>query len=379
MNTAVDELGIGLMCFPGLESVVQSFSGYIDVVETEPQASWFKESPESDSFCFEPLFANFLANLPQPKIFHGVGFPVGGTFLPCRDHFETLNAHIRAVRPTYISEHLSFNKFCNMDGEINHTNFLLPPLQNEHGIQTAVRAIRQYKNQTSLPFAFETGCNYLQPRKGEMEDGEFVARIAEESDTYILLDLHNLMANEWNGRQQVKDFVAQLPPERIIEIHLAGGFFFNDYYLDAHSAISSGELLSLAHSIIEDLPCLKSIVFEMRPDPAGERSLSREESGNTLSENNIKKQLIEMNRLWDQRNKRSRNNRSYQRSRSSSPVDNTLIPEVWEYALGNVVTGQEDETHPLQYELMQDQGTEIIRDLLAGVQPSPQTMPALLT
>ncbi len=368
MNTDVDELGIGLMCFPGLESVVQSLSGYIDVVETEPQACWFKESPESDSFLFEPLFASFLANLPQPKIFHGIGFPVGGTFLPCRDHFETLNAHIRAVRPTYISEHLSFNKFCNMDGEINHTNFLLPPLQNHHGIETAVRAIRQYKNQTGLPFAFETGTNYLRPRKGEMEDGEFVARIAEESDTYILLDLHNLMTNELNGRQRVKDFVQQLPLERIIEIHLAGGLSFNDYYLDVHSGVSSAELLSLAHSIVESLPCLKSIVFEMHPHYFKEH----------LAENNIKKQLIEMNRLWDQRNKASRNNRFYQRSRSSSPVDNTLIPEVWEYALGNVVMGQEDETHPLQHELMQDEGTEIIRDLLAGIHTSPQTMPALL-
>jgi len=367
MNTDINELGIGLMCFPGLEAVVTSLSGYIDVVETEPQTTWFKESPESDSFCFDPHFAHFLADLPQPKIFHGIGFPVGGTFLPCRDHFETLNAHIRAVRPAYTSEHLSFNKFCNMEGEINHTNFLLPPLQNQHGVETAVRAIRQYKHQTGMPFAFETGTNYLQPRKGEMEDGEFVARIAEESDTYILLDLHNLMANELNGRQRVKDFVQQLPPERIIEIHLAGGFFFNDYYLDAHSGISSAELLSLTHSIIGNLPCLKAIVFEMRPD----------EFKDSLSEHHIKQQLLEMKRLWDHRNTTPRSSRLYERSRSNSPVDNTLIPEVWEYALGSVAIGQEDESHLLQYELMQDQGTEIIRDLISEFHTSPETAPAL--
>jgi hypothetical protein len=259
-----------------------------------------------------------------------------------------------------------------MEGEICPTNFLLPPLQNDHGIETAVRAIRQYKHQTGMPFAFETGANYLSPRKGEMEDGEFVARIAEASDSYILLDLHNLMANEMNGRQRVKDFVQQLPPERIIEIHLAGGFFFSDYYLDAHSGISSGELLSLTSSIVENLPCLKTIVFEMHP----------EEYRTELSESNVKGQLIEMKRLWDQRNRASHHNRSYQKSRNITPIDNTLIPEVWEYALGSVVMGQEDESHQLQYELMQDPGTEIIRDLIAGShssfphEPAPTLFPA---
>lgn len=362
MNKYVDELGIGLMCFPGLEPVVRALSGYIDVVETEPQASWFKESPESDTFCFEPCFTSFLSGLPQPKIFHGVGFPVGGTFLPNRNHFETLNAQIRAVSPTYISEHLSFNKFCNMEGEICPTNFLLPPLQNDHGIETAIRAIRQYKHQTGMPFAFETGANYLAPRKGEIEDGEFVARIAEESDSYILLDLHNLMANELNGRQPVKDFVQQLPPERIIEIHLAGEFFFSDYYLDAHSGISSGELLTLTGSIVENLPCLKTIVFEMHP----------EQFKDDLSEINVKEQLIAMKRLWDHRNKTPRHNKAYQRSRNAGPIDNTIIPEVWEYALGSVIMGQEDETHQLQYELMHDPGTGIIRDLLTETPTSIQ-------
>src|SRR5258707_13930331 len=107
MRLDVEELGVGLICFPGLETVVQSLSGYIDVVEIEPQTSWFTESTESDSFRFDPKFADALVAMPQPKVFHGVGFPVGGSLLPPKSHFETLNAHIRAVKPVYTSEHLS--------------------------------------------------------------------------------------------------------------------------------------------------------------------------------------------------------------------------------------------------------------------------------
>jgi len=75
-----------------------------------------------------------------------------------------------------------------------------------------------------------------------MEDGEFIARIAEESDAYILLDLHNLLTNQQNGRQPVKELLQQLPAERVIELR-----------------INSPELLPLADAIVPALPCLKSL------------------------------------------------------------------------------------------------------------------------
>lgn len=357
MRSDVKELGVGLICFPGLETVVQSLSGYIDVVEVEPQTSWFRESPESDSFRFDPQFAAALAAMPQPKIFHGVGFPVGGTLLPPGSHFETLNAHIRAVRPSYTSEHLSFNRYCDIEGNISQANFLLPPLQNDEGIRTAVRAIRHYKHQTGMPFAFETGTNYLQPRKGEMEDGEFVARIAEESDSCILLDLHNLLANQRNGRQPVRDFLRQLPLERIIELHLAGGSYYKDYYLDAHSGPCSPELLALTDEIVRDLPCLKSIVFEMLPDYFRQGETEKE----------LRQQLIAMKKIWDHRGLNRRLPRSSplpERQHSTKPVDNNIIPEVWEYALGNIANGGEEENMPLQHQLIRDPGVHVIRDLI---------------
>lgn len=354
MRSPIDELGIGIICFPGMETVVQSLSGYIDVVEIEPQTSWFTESPESDSFRFDPQFAAALVAMPQPKIFHGVGFPIGSTLLPPASHFETLNAHIRAVKPIYTSEHLSFNRYCSMEGLVHQTNFLLPPLQNQKGVETAVRAITHYKQQTGKLFAFETGVNYLQCRPGDLEDGEFIARIAEESDAYILLDLHNLLANQLNGRQPVSDLLRQLPAERIIEIHLAGGSWYQDYYLDAHSGVSSPELLALTDTIVRDLPSLKSLIFEVLPDYL--------EQG--LTENDLRRQLEAMKKIWDHRNTSANYQRRYKRIKSTQPVDNSLIPEVWEFALGNIANNGSDEDIPLQHELLQDPGIAIIRNLI---------------
>jgi uncharacterized protein (UPF0276 family) len=316
----VDELGVGLCCSPGTETVVQSLSGYIDVVEIEPSASWFIGSPESDSF----------TGMTQPKIFHGVGFPIGGALLPQKEHFDALNAYSRFIRPAYVSEHLGFNRFCNTEGLIDQIDFLLPPLQNHRGVETAVRAISYYKKQTGMPFAFGMGINYLQCRPGEMEDGEFIARIAEESDAFILLDLHILWTNQQNGRQQIKELLQQLPSERIIGLR-----------------ISSPELLALADEIVSHLPCLKSMILDTR------------EQQEYLTENEIRRQLVTLKKIWHRRNRTSP---LCKRIKSRKPVDNGLIPEVWEYALGSVANSCTDECIPLQHELLQDPGVNFIKE-----------------
>jgi uncharacterized protein len=350
MKKFSDTGGIGLIHFAGLEPAVESLSRYIDVLETEPQASWFKESLESDSFTIDKTVTSFLQACPQPKLFHGVGFPIGGTILPADAHFKTLQEHVRILQPLHISEHLSFNKYIDPQGGIHQANFLLPPLQNEHGIATAVKGIRYYKEQIALPFAFETGTNYLKPRPGDIPDGEFAARIAEESDSYILLDLHNLLANEKNGRQKVCDFIQQLPPERVIEIHLAGGMYYKDYYLDAHSAVSSTELLELTRDIVRMLPSLQYIIFEMLP----------ENFNRTIAISDLENQLIAMHRLWDERGAAQKLSPSKQ---AATPSDNTVTSELWEYSLGSVVNDHAEE-NIVTSSLKNDKGTEIIQDLV---------------
>lgn len=47
-----------------------------------------------------------------------------------------------------------------------------------------------------------------------MPDGLFVPGMAEEADCHILLNLHNILANQKNGRQSVKEFLEYIPSER---------------------------------------------------------------------------------------------------------------------------------------------------------------------
>jgi uncharacterized protein (UPF0276 family) len=83
----------------------------------------------------------------------------------------------------------------------------------------------------------ETPVSYLPPAPGEWPDGAFVAAVAEAADCGILLDLHNALRNARNGRQSVPAFCDALSPERVWELHLAGGERESGFHLDAHAGL----------------------------------------------------------------------------------------------------------------------------------------------
>ena len=189
----------------------------------------------------EPLA--WLRSCGRPLISHGVGFPVGGTTAPDPDGVAASAASARALGAVHWSEHLAFN----VAGDA-YAGFLLPPVQTPTAVEAAIAHITAYRRHDDRPFLVETPTNYLQPVDGDLGDGEYVAAIADGADCGILLDLHNVWTNERNGRQSVDDFIAALPLERVWEMHLAGGFETNGYYLDAHVGPIDPRLLDVGRT-----------------------------------------------------------------------------------------------------------------------------------
>lgn len=133
-------------------------------------------------------------------------------------------------------------------------------------MDAAADHIATYHAAAPLPFLIETGVNYLQPRPGELSDGAYIASVADSSDCAILLDLHNLLANERNGREPVSDVLSDLPLERVLEVHVAGGFEFDGYYLDAHVGAPDRESLILLADVLPRLPNVRAVTFEAVPE-----------------------------------------------------------------------------------------------------------------
>jgi uncharacterized protein len=284
------QLGVGLVYWPDLSPVVRDSSKTVSVLEVELQTFWEKTFIEGR--CVYRINEEALREIsmfPQTKLVHGVGHPVGGLTDDPLDWCTPFSRCVDILKPPWASEHLSFNRFTTLDG-VSETSFFLPPRQTPAGVAVATDNLRRLQNIARVPVAFETGVNYLQRRSDEMSDGDYFAAVANAADCGILLDLHNLWANERNGRQPLVEVLNSLPLMRVWEIHLAGGMLLNGYWLDSHSGLVDDELMQIAEQTIARLPNIGSIVYEILPQYIGPIGLER-----------IHRQLEDIAALWRRR------------------------------------------------------------------------------
>jgi uncharacterized protein len=270
------DLGVGLIVVPGLDLMWDEIADLVDVVEVEPQTMW-RPKPEGGWDVIASAF-DWVAGLAVRKLVHGVGFPVGGCEPPDPAAVSMTAACASLLGAAHWSEHLSFNK-ATVAGRRTEAGFLLPPAQTLAGVEVAAEHVAAYRTAAEFPFLIETGVNYLRPREGELTDGAFIADVAQRGDCGILLDLHNLLANERNGRESVADVLRELPLDRVLEVHVAGGFELSGYYLDAHVGGPDDELLALTAAVLPRLPNVRAVMFEAVPEslaalgPAGVREV----------------------------------------------------------------------------------------------------------
>lgn len=342
---------------PGLEPVFEAGPDLIDFVEVEPQV--VRSDKGGSGHVVDERTIAQVARYPQAKLVHGVGFPLGGTRAPRPAEVGPFAEIITRLGSIWASEHLSFNRIPAGDGEF-HAGFLLPPAQTAETVQIAADNIRAVQAQLPVPLAFETGVNYLAPRAGELSDGRFFAAVAEAADCGILLDLHNLWCNERNGRQPVLEVLAELPLDRVWEVHLAGGQDWQGYWLDAHSGPVPDELLEIAAQVLPALPKLGAITLEMMPEYLT--------TGRTTVPE-LLAQLSQLHELW-----RSTGRAATARQSTVSAPRQSFggVPSTasWEDALGRVATGlpagPATDT-ALSTELARDPGTAVLRELIGLV------------
>lgn len=257
---AAPGLGPGAVHCEALHPLFLAHPDLIRVAEIEPSSGWIKAPGPGGAIRSNEASLDLVAGLPQAKLVHGIGWPVGGTVCWAGDALAEQKKWADRLDAPWTSEHLSFN-----DSAAGPAGFLMPPPQGEAGIEVAAANIRARTAALGRPFAFETGVNYLPRRPDEMPDGDYFAAVAEAADCLILVDLHNLWANQRNGRGPVERVLAALPPDRIVEIHLAGGLEKDGYWLDAHSGPVPPDLLDLARDFLPGLPNLGALLFEISP------------------------------------------------------------------------------------------------------------------
>jgi uncharacterized protein len=316
------ELGVGITYSPALAGVLDLDA--VDLLEVEPRMFWHPEGGQHGGLDLEALAR--LAALPQRKVVHTRALPAGGSLPFDRAALGLLQSSAGALRANYVSQHLGFDRV-EIDGVERFTGMLLPPRHTEAGVRRAASSLKELRAELGLEVAFETGVSYLRRAAGEIPDGEFFARIANEADCGILLDLHDLVTNERNGGDRAYEVVAALPRERVWELHLAGGYAYGGFWIDARSGAIDPYAFELAEAIVGDFPNLRAIVFEIAP-----------EFVESLTPEAAMEQISLLRSLWSRRARR----RTV--SSCAAPATATNVAESqlsdWESALGSIALGR---------------------------------------
>lgn len=191
-----------------------------------------------------------------PVIGHGTGGSIGTNESVDVDYFRTMGQIASGLGCPWFSEHLAFTKAA--DVEIDQ---LMPLLFSEANAISIATKIREARALLGLPFLVENIAYYFTFPGNTLTESQFICHVLELADCGLLLDINNLYGNALNFGADPYKFIDEMPPHRVIELHIAGGQQQDDLYIDTHGHPISQEVWHLLeYAISKTRP--KAIILE---------------------------------------------------------------------------------------------------------------------
>lgn len=224
------------------------------------------ESPPSVGF-FEAISENYLGRGGRPLyeldriaerypvVLHGVSLSIGAPEEPDRDYLRRIRDLARRTGARWVSDHVCYGSASGV-----HLHDLLPLPFTEDVLRRVVRRAREIQDFLELPFALENTSSYLTYTESRMSEAEFFARLGEEADVSLLLDVNNVFVSAKNHDFSATEFLERIPPARVLQIHLAGHTDRGAYLLDTHRGPVASPVLALYEDAIARLGPISTLV-----------------------------------------------------------------------------------------------------------------------
>ena len=164
-----------------------------------------------------------------PMAMHGVSMSIGTPQGPTMDYLRDLKKLIQRVQPLWVSDHICWT---GVHGRNMHDLYPLP--YTEETIAVLVQNIRRVQDVLGQRLVLENVSSYLSFDSDSMSEWDFVAAIAEQSDSLILLDVNNIYVSSVNHGFDPVTYLNAIPAHRVQQIHLAGHHDYGSHIIDTH-------------------------------------------------------------------------------------------------------------------------------------------------
>jgi uncharacterized protein (UPF0276 family) len=112
----------------------------------------------------------------------------------------------------------------------------LPLPYTEEALAHVVARVAQVQEALGRQILLENVSSYVAYAESTMPEWDFLARVAEEADCGILLDVNNVFVSARNHGFDPDTYLAAIPVERVGQFHLAGHSDCGTHLLDTHDA-----------------------------------------------------------------------------------------------------------------------------------------------
>ena len=244
-------------------------------------ATWLAARPPSIN-CLE-LTAEHFYDLPPSRIdallsrlgtglslfVHGLGLSLGTPGPLDRQRLERFAQMADATGAEWVSEHVAFTRTAETD--LGHLN-PVPPTRE--GVKIMAEHAREVMECCGRPLLLENITSHVR-LMGELTETEFLNELCTSANCGLLLDVTNLFVNSCNHKFAPLEWLRELEPATIRQLHIVGFSCQNGRYTDDHSQPVQEELLDLARVIIDYAP-VEAIILERDADFPGADGMNAE-------------------------------------------------------------------------------------------------------
>ncbi len=198
-----------------------------------------------------------------PVVCHGLSLSLGGPTPLDEVFLRRLRSFLAQHRVPLYTEHLSY---CSDDG---HLYDLMPIPFTTEAVHYVAQRVRQTQDILGRRIAVENASFYTQSPIDEMSELEFINAVIEEADCWLHLDVNNVYVNSVNHRYDPREFLRNIPADRVVYMHMAGHYHESDDLLvDTHgSAVIDPvwDLLDFTYQQVGVRPTLLERDFNIPP------------------------------------------------------------------------------------------------------------------
>lgn len=215
------DLGLGV----GLRS-----AHIAQVLDERPAVAWFEVISENymESHGWRHHALCRIAE-HYPIVLHGVSMSIGSTDPLDHDYLASLKRLAREVDARWVSDHLCWT---GMAGQTTHD--LLPLPLNEETLAHVVARVHEAQDVLGRPLILENPSSYARFADDTMSERTFIAELAQATGCGLLLDVNNVYVSSQNHGFDPRGYIDAIPPDHVVQIHLAGHRHHGHCVIDTH-------------------------------------------------------------------------------------------------------------------------------------------------